>query len=315
MAHAQPPRDDTRVHNLQLAATAAGAPAEMSRPSLQSPAPAPTAPIKPVAPRPAPTRRNCGTVWTGWIDNPDADVNPCQKGCERGEQRQVKTYKSGDTTRYDVNYQCYLLVPAPRPAIASATPRKNCGIVWTGWIDDPDADINPCSKGCEPGEQQIVDAHITRGVKQYNVRYQCYVAEAAPKRATGRSPASQSGTAAPQEITSDRIVMQGRWPLQSASSVTLATGPIQMTGRWPAALDRTVVASDAIRMTGRWPATAVSSQTVNAPPIQMTGRWRAALAATVITSSAIRMTGRWPAAFTPVTITTDVIRMTGRSPP
>lgn len=136
----QPIRRKTTGLDSVLPAQGSGVnPAELTRPSLQPPAPASTAPIKPVAPRPAATRRNCGTVWTGWIDNPDADVNPCQKGCERGEQ-------------------------------------------------------------------QIVDAHIKGGVKQYNVRYQCYMAEAAPKPATGSSLASQSGTAPATGTTEPRPV-------------------------------------------------------------------------------------------------------------
>lgn len=28
---------------------------------------------------------NCGTAWTGWVGVPNPDVNPCPKGCERGE--------------------------------------------------------------------------------------------------------------------------------------------------------------------------------------------------------------------------------------
>jgi hypothetical protein len=162
-----------------MTAPVAAAPQDQPASKLSTRTPkvtAPAASIKPVAPRPAPTRKNWGTVWTGWIDDPDADVNPCQKGLERGEQRQVKTYKSGDTTRYDVNYQCYLLVPAPRPAVASATPRKSCGTFWTGRIDDPDADVNPCPKGCEPGEQRSISASLSDVGKQYDVNYQCYVA-------------------------------------------------------------------------------------------------------------------------------------------
>ena len=59
------------------------------------------------APSKSPPRANCGTVWTGWTEDPDTNVNPCPKNCERGERQLVKSYKRGDKTLYDARYQCY----------------------------------------------------------------------------------------------------------------------------------------------------------------------------------------------------------------
>ncbi len=56
----------------------------------------------------APARLNCGTFWTGWVDNPNPDKNPCPANCVRGERLQDKQYSQGATAQYDVQYQCYM---------------------------------------------------------------------------------------------------------------------------------------------------------------------------------------------------------------
>jgi len=45
-------------------------------------------------------RENCGDYHTGWVDVPNADVNPCPKSCQRGEQLSVKQHP-GNTSLYD----------------------------------------------------------------------------------------------------------------------------------------------------------------------------------------------------------------------
>jgi hypothetical protein len=70
-------------------------------------------------PSKTPARANCGTAWTGWTEDPNTDLNPCPKNCERGERQMVKTYKQGDKTLHSARYQCYRGA-AGTPAITTA---------------------------------------------------------------------------------------------------------------------------------------------------------------------------------------------------
>jgi hypothetical protein len=72
----------------------------------------------------AAARQNCGTFWTGWMDNPDADVNPCPKGCVRGERQILNTHKNGDTIEYEARYQCYKELPSGETAAMDHAPRE-----------------------------------------------------------------------------------------------------------------------------------------------------------------------------------------------
>ncbi|HXH72091.1 MAG TPA: hypothetical protein VNI58_04675, partial [Mariprofundaceae bacterium] len=187
-------------------------------------------PEKKLLTRPAPTKRDFGTVWTGWIDSPDVDVNPCPKGADPGERLKVRTDKNGATTRYDVMYRCYLLVPAPKPSTTDYSGRETCGTAWTGWIDSPDADVNPCSKDCEPGEQQIVDANIRNGAAQYNIRYQCYKAlpaQSAEQPKVITTPALQITGIQPKVITTPTLQITGIQPK------VITTPTLQITGIQP----------------------------------------------------------------------------------
>lgn len=125
------------------------------------------------------SRQNCGTFWTGLIDDPDADVNPCPKGCGRGEQQVVNTHVDGDSTRYEVRYQCYepetpkLMMPPDAPSSG-----ENCGTFWTDWMDTLDADANPCPEKCVRGQEPLVKTARSSDGIVYAVRYQCFQAEA-----------------------------------------------------------------------------------------------------------------------------------------
>jgi len=81
----------------------------------------------PVAVRPAGAapRRNCGTMWTGWHDDPYAVANPCPANCVRGELRLVNRSRSGDKLQYDMNYQCYVKEPVAKQGTLLTTPSKN----------------------------------------------------------------------------------------------------------------------------------------------------------------------------------------------
>lgn len=67
----------------------------------------------------APPGANCGTYWTGWTEDPNADLNPCPKDCERGERQLVNTSKQGDKTLYAARFQCYR--GAATPAVTTET--------------------------------------------------------------------------------------------------------------------------------------------------------------------------------------------------
>ena len=127
-------------------------------------------------------RENCGTYHTGWVDDPNADVNPCPAHCERGERLWINSHANGNKTEYDGAYRCYLpeLVIEPPPLAAmppGAPPRRNCGTVWTGREAGPLADVNPCPANCERGELRGVRRGRSDDALYFEMNYQCYLAE------------------------------------------------------------------------------------------------------------------------------------------
>jgi hypothetical protein len=203
-------------------------------------------------------RQNCGTHWTTWVADPNADVNPCPTNCERGERQVLNNQKSGNTKQYKARYQCYLpeMVVNQTPEMAKrleagAPAKKNCGTFWTGSVDDPNADVNPCPKNCERGELQVVNRNRSGNALQYSMRYQCYMADATPaikagKLARGRSLASQSGTAPATGTTEPHPVsgtpqgasIAGGQKAFSTSAVD--TAPVASALKRPAAAEREV---------------------------------------------------------------------------
>ena len=128
-------------------------------------------------------RQSCGTYWTGWLKDPNADANPCPKGCQRGKQLQLNQHKNGDATEYEANYECYLpelavSQPASSVPASGAAARKNCGTMWTGWQSDPNSAVNPCPANCERGELRRVNRSLSKGKPVYDMNYRCYVKEA-----------------------------------------------------------------------------------------------------------------------------------------
>jgi len=128
-------------------------------------------------------RQSCGTYWTGWLKDPNADANPCPTGCQRGKQLQLNQHKNGDSTKYEANYECYLpelsvSQPASSARASGAVARKNCGTMWTGWQSDPNSAVNPCPANCERGELRRVNRGLSNGKPIYDMNYRCYVKEA-----------------------------------------------------------------------------------------------------------------------------------------
>lgn len=50
---------------------------------------------------------NCGTAWTGWVENLDQAPSPCPAGCEMGERQLVKTDQQSGKAVYSARYQCH----------------------------------------------------------------------------------------------------------------------------------------------------------------------------------------------------------------
>jgi len=123
-------------------------------------------------------QENCGTFWTAWGDDPNADVNPCPANCERGERLAVR--QSGDKLKHQANYRCYLpelVVRQPRAVARApgAPPRTNCGTFWTVRQSDPNADANPCPANCERGELLGVKRGRSEDKLHYEMNYRCYM--------------------------------------------------------------------------------------------------------------------------------------------
>jgi len=125
-------------------------------------------------------RENCGTFWTAWGSDPNA--NPCPANCERGERLDLREQKTADGMRYQANYRCSLpeLVVNPPPAASrgpGAPPRTNCGTFWTARQDDPNSDANPCPANCERGELLDVRRGRSGDKLLFEMNYRCYVAQ------------------------------------------------------------------------------------------------------------------------------------------
>jgi hypothetical protein len=196
-----------RLLPIVLLACGSGALAQTPDPAQRLPRTAPRAvqsrlPLQ-INPAPGPgavlvERENCGTAWTDWVTDPEADVNPCPATCMRGERQVLDSRKSGDTEQYQARYQCYLPELAiDQPAgivgalLADGTPRTNCGTVWTAPLGSPDTSVNPCPANCDRGELQVVRrSGVGSEALRYELRYQCYIAE------SGGTATSQSGLAA-----------------------------------------------------------------------------------------------------------------------
>jgi len=183
-------------------------------------------------------RQNCGTHWTGWVNVPGADVNPCPKGCERGRRLQLDEHKTGDATQYQANYECYLprlevRQRALKPRAAGAPPRQNCGTHWTGWQSRPDSEANPCPANCERGELRLVNRNRSGDKLVYDLNYRCYLKEAettqasqsnsqnAPTSSTPGAPSSTQQSAPPQTSAPKATA---RVDLRSVASANFGNG-------------------------------------------------------------------------------------------
>ncbi len=220
----------------------------------QTLAPANLAPAKeslqgtmPVRPAQGPAivvpQASCGTYWTGWVKDPNADVDPCPKGCERGKRLRLDEHKSGEATEYQANYECYLpklevVQPVLKARAAGAGPRKNCGTVWTGWQSDPNSAVNPCPANCERGELRRVNRSLTNGKLAYDMNYQCYVKGPEASNLAAPQPAPEPwrgikktprAAFRPQVITTEAMQLTGlrRPPFVP---VTVTTDAMQLTG-------------------------------------------------------------------------------------
>ena len=94
-----------------------------------------------------------------WVKDPNADLNPCPKGCERGKRLQLDEHKSGDTTEYQANYECYLpQLAVPQPALkARATATQGLLLVNSNpqrakvYVDDVYYGLSPLRVSMDPG--------------------------------------------------------------------------------------------------------------------------------------------------------------------
>jgi len=180
-------------------------------------------------------RQNCGTHWTGWVNEPGADVNPCPKGCERGKRLLLNEHKNGDTTQYQANYECYLprrevRQRALKPRAAGAPPRQNCGTHWTGWQSSPDSEANPCPANCERGELRLVNRNRSGDKLVYDLNYRCYVEER--KSAAAASPKTRVIRTATIQINgpATKVIRTASIQISGPATKVIRTSMIQLSG-------------------------------------------------------------------------------------
>ena len=257
-------------------------------------------------------RSSCGTSWTVWVKDPNADLNPCPKGCERGKRLQLDEHKSGDTTEYQANYECYLpQLAVPQPALKAratgAPPRQNCGTMWTGWQSDPSSPANPCPANCERGELRAVNRSLSNGKLVFDMNYRCYVKEpesAKPSATPGKQPATAGASAQAVSVTTPALQMTGKRPVAIGNSPSRNLAPEDLK-----------VTTPALQMTGKR-SIAVASRgagldlppvKVVTPALQMTGKRLPSLGAGAGAGKELSAGS--------VAITTPALEMTGRRPP
>lgn len=225
-------------------------------------------------------RQSCGTHWTGWVKDPNADVNPCPKGCERGKRLRLDEHKNGKATEYQANYECFLpKLEVPQPALrtraAGAAPRRDCGTMWTGWQSDPKSAVNPCPANCERGDLRAVNRSLSNGKLVYDMNYRCYFKQ---------PEASKQAAAQAKVITTTKIEISGPTPK------VIRTAAIQLSG--PATK---IIRTSSIQLSG--PVTKV----IRTATLQLSGP-----APKAIRTGTIQLIGP-----TPKAVTTSKIEITG----
>jgi hypothetical protein len=186
-------------------------------------------------------RSSCGTAWTDWVDDPEADVNPCSASCERGERQVLDSHDVGGHRQFRARYECYLpklVINQPSGVVLNAAdgakPRRSCGTAWTSAQSDPQSSVNPCPSNCERGELQIVNRSISGKSVQYEMRYQCYVAEIASadkSKQLGDVPPKLNSTVRNINVPGLALIGAGPTPNVTVTGLTLAgAGPTSNVG-------------------------------------------------------------------------------------
>jgi len=219
-------------------------------------------------------RQSCGTHWTGYVDDPNVNVNPCPTNCERGERQTVNTRKEGGKLKYQARYQCFLpeltiskQIPGVSPQTVGNKPRQSCGTAWTGWLSDLNTTVNPCPRGCEPGELQLVNRSRSGSTVQYDKRYLCYKIEQTPAAPS----TAQSGT---------KLTLPQAEPEPTVGMIEIARKSFK-------------------------------PRVITTNPIQLTGTRRPPFVPKSLTTAAIQLTGTRRPPFVPKVITTEPIQLTG----
>jgi len=177
-------------------------------------------------------RENCGTWWSNWRDDPDA--NPCPANCERGERLALKQSRDGGKMRYQVNYRCYfpeLVVNQPPGAMREpgAPPRTNCGTFWTARQSEPSTDANPCPANCERGELLGVKRGASDGRSHYEMWYRCYMSEVLnPRSPPVASAGAGNGTGAPNGKARNGTPVDGAGAGKQSVPVAVLSAPAQV---------------------------------------------------------------------------------------
>jgi len=284
----------------------------------------------------SPQRKNCGTVWTGWIDDPDSDVNPCPQGCERGERQIVKTYQVGDTTQYDVRYQCYQAASAvtagklmtdrtpgvlKRPAaipVGTLTPTSGpwhtfvhisgdrmgdvIGVrtVWYPNDDDSQAPLGSISttlRGADPKTGAEIEIPADAGGPQGGV-----------VRIMITLRGEKEPLFAGRFTVDNNQASNGQRPSDGQIGLATAGAAASVAAVQDAAKTSQVITEDVLKKTQ--PKIVITTT----EPLQLTGKWPSSSASRTLLTEPLQMTGRWPANRAVTVIATDSLRMTGHWP-